>query len=133
MNPHSPFVASQADERCEYCRAPEKIFNEAFEVEHITPKKRGGSDALDNLALACSICNSYKGSFERGFDSETQTEIALFHPRRDVWDEHFEFQSVTGEIVGLTPTGRATVNRLRINDPRQTAARLLWIQLDLYP
>ena len=133
MNPLYPPVAHRAAYRCEYCRAPEVIFSDAFEVEHITPKGRGGSNLLENLALACSICNSYKGSFERGFDSETQTEIALFHPRHDIWDEHFQFQWESGEIAGLTPTGRATLNRLQINLSRHVTARLLWVKLDHYP
>jgi hypothetical protein len=133
MNPlHDP-VALRAKYRCEYCRAPEENFNFAFEVEHILPKARGGSDALDNLALGCSACNVYKGVFETGYDMETETETPLFHPRRDNWDEHFAFQRETGEIVGLTPTGRATVKRLQLNHPRQIRARLLWMQAGNYP
>jgi len=126
-------VARRAEGRCEYCRASEEAFNFAFEVEHIIPTARGGSDAMDNLALACNACNSYKGVFEVGYDAETQTEVALFHPRRDNWAEHFQFQFDSGEIGGLTPTGRATVNRLQINSQRQVSVRLLWVQLDLYP
>ena len=75
----------------------------------------------------------YKGSFERGFDSETQTEIALFHPRRDTRAEHFQFRFDSGEIIGLTLIGRATVHRLQLNSQRQVFVRLLWVQLDLYP
>jgi hypothetical protein len=133
MNPLHDTVALRAKGRCEYCRAPEDAFNTAFEVEHITPKKRSGSNAMENLALSCPPCNSYKGVFETGHDTETETETPLFHPRRDTWDDHFEFQFDTGEIIGLTPTGRATVNRLQINHPRQLRARLLWIQFGCYP
>lgn len=31
-------------------------------VEHIMPRSRGGSDELDNLTLACNLCNSRKGT-----------------------------------------------------------------------
>ena len=37
MNPNYPFVAERACHRCEYCHAPEAIFNFPFEVEHIVP------------------------------------------------------------------------------------------------
>ena len=47
-----PQVALRARLRCEYCRAPESVFNLEFEVEHIVPTARGGSDELSNLALA---------------------------------------------------------------------------------
>lgn len=30
-------------------------------VEHILPRRHGGSDELDNLALACGRCNHQKG------------------------------------------------------------------------
>ncbi len=38
MNPLYPFVAERAERRCEYCRAPEEVFNFAFEVEHLLPQ-----------------------------------------------------------------------------------------------
>ncbi len=33
----------------------------AVTVEHILPKNQGGTDALENLALACARCNHEKG------------------------------------------------------------------------
>jgi hypothetical protein len=37
----------------------------------------------------------------------------LFHPRRQVWTEHFQYDD--GRIVGATPTGRATSRLLGMN------------------
>ena len=37
MNPHYPEVALRAGHRCEYCYAPEAVFNLPLEVEHIVP------------------------------------------------------------------------------------------------
>jgi 5-methylcytosine-specific restriction endonuclease McrA len=31
-------------------------------IEHILPRHHGGTDALENLALACARCNNGKGS-----------------------------------------------------------------------
>ncbi len=63
MNPSYPLVAARARHACEYCRAPEIVFNLPFEVEHITPQSRGGKTTEDNLALSCRSCNLYKSDF----------------------------------------------------------------------
>ena len=39
-------------------------------VEHIVPRMHGGSDDLENLALACIDCNLHKGSNLTGIDPE---------------------------------------------------------------
>jgi len=39
MNRHYAGVAERAGHRCEYCHAPEAIFNLPFEVEHIGVRK----------------------------------------------------------------------------------------------
>lgn len=132
MNPRHPAVSRRARQRCEYCRAPEKISNSAFEVEHIEPVSRGGTDASSNLALSCPSCNGHKSAATTGWDDDTAAEVPLLNPRTDRWDEHFAFDVDTGTIHGLTPTGRATVTRLCMNDPLPLAARLLWVELGIY-
>lgn len=131
MNPFYPAVAERANYRCEYCHAPEEAFNFAFEVEHILPTARGGPNTLDNLALSCRACNSYKSTFEVGHDNETQAQSPLFHPRQDAWEENFQLHRESGELLGLTAKGRATIQRLQMNLPRQQAARLRWMQFGL--
>ena len=37
------------------------------------------------------------------------------HPRQDVWHEHFVWSKDSLFLVGLTPTGRATIEALRLN------------------
>jgi hypothetical protein len=133
VNPRYPAVAERAAYRCEYCHAPEIVFNFPFEVEHIVPQARDGSDEPENLALACRSCNLFKSDFETGQDEEGQAEVPLFHPRRDPWEQHFRMSVESAEILGITPAGRATVARLQMNRPRQIAARRRWIQLDLFP
>ncbi len=66
MNPHYSRVAERAGHRCEYCRAPEAIFNFAFEVEHIVPPSRGGTDDDSNRALSCRCCNVFKSDYLDG-------------------------------------------------------------------
>jgi hypothetical protein len=133
VNPLYPAVAERAAERCEYCHAPERVFNFAFEVEHILPRAAGGDDALDNLALACESCNLYKSDATSGWDEEEGRDVPLFHPRLDRWDEHFRFDPEAGELQGVTAVGRATVARLKVNSAFQLRARRHWAQLGLYP
>lgn len=133
MNARYLATAERAAYRCEYCHAPESVFNFPFEVEHILPQARGGADDRDNLALACRACNLFKSDFETGRDEESQAEVALFHPRRDTWEQHFAVDAENAALVGLTPIGRATIERLQMNRPRQVAARRRWIQLGVFP
>ena len=133
MNARYPAVAKRAGHRCEYCRAPEVIFNFAFEVEHVVPVSRQGADEESNLALACRACNLYKTAQLTGKDDTTQSELRLFHPREDRWDEHFAIDLDTCAIHGRTPIGRATVACLRMNPPMQVEARRQWLRLGLFP
>lgn len=133
MNPHYPLVARRAGHRCEYCHAPETVFNFPFEVEHIRPTSRGGMNEESNLCLACRACNLRKGDRFVAFDELSRQEVPLFHPRQQRWDEHFRVDVESGELQGITPTGRATVANLDLNHPLQLTARLHWIRLRLFP
>ena len=133
MNPNYPAVAARAGHRCEYCRAPEAIFNFPFEVEHIIPSAHGGTDEDVNIALACRACNVSKADALTGADEGSGADAPLFHPRRSAWADNFSVERESGLIVGLTPTGRATVARLQMNRPLQLAARLQWTRLGLFP
>ena|SRR5205085_9613879 len=128
-----PSVAARAGHRCEYCRAPEAVFNLPFEVEHIIPSSRQGTDDESNLALACRACNLHKRNYMTGPDHLTQSEVRSYDPRRDQWNEHFDPDLETGELYGLTPIGRATVTRLQMNTSVQLEARRKWMRLRLFP
>lgn len=133
MNPRYAQVAQRAFHRCEYCQAPEAVFNFPFEVEHIVPPGRGGAADDFNLALSCRACNLYKSTHIEAVDPRTQASVQLFHPRRQRWEEHFAVEGGSGALLGLTPSGRATVERLQMNRPVQLAARKQWMRLKLYP
>ncbi|PZU95893.1 MAG: HNH endonuclease [Leptolyngbya sp.] len=133
MNPKYALVAARAGHRCEYCCAPELVFNCQFEVEHIIPLAKGGSNQDDNLALACRSCNLRKGTSTTGVDAPTGNTVPIFNPRQANWSEHFQISETTGAIVGLTSMGRVTVERLELNSSLQLTARKVWIQLGLFP
>jgi len=133
MNPHYAQVALRAGHRCEYCHAPEAVFNFPLEVEHIVPVARGGDDTAANWALACRACNLYKAMHVNGSDPESHEMVRLFHPREDRWENHFQVVIESGEIVGRTSIGRATAARLGMNSAAQVAARRQWMRLGLFP
>ena len=133
VNPNYPLVARRAGHRCEYCRAPEAIFNMSFEIDHIKPTTKGGANKEVNWALACRACNGHKSNAEKAIDPLTLQRVPLFNPRQQVWKDHFEVERETFRIKGQTAIGRATVERLRMNARLQLAARAKWAQLNLFP
>lgn len=133
MNPRYPVIATRAGYRCEYCHAPQVISNSHFEVEHIHPASRGGGEHDDNLALACPSCNVFKAAALSAVDPASGELVVLFHPRLHVWAEHFEVNDTTLQIHGLTATGRATVECLRMNRDLSVLARGYWAMIGLFP
>lgn len=99
-------------------------------IEHIDPD---GGDQPDNLCLSCSNCNLSKAQAITALDPETGESVALFNPRQQVWQEHFEWIENGLRVQGLTPTGRATINRLKINMERIIIARKRWVQGGFHP
>lgn len=122
-------VAERAGHRCEYCHAPEALFNHRFPVDHIIPRVFGGSDDPENLALACHACNGHKYQKQMALDSIGKQLIRLFNPRQDKWEKHFLWNRTKTRIIGRTAIGRTTITALKLNIERQIEARILWQQL----
>ena len=114
-------VRRRAENRCEYCQFPQEYSELTHHVEHIVAKQHGGSDDAENLALACHRCNLQKGPNLAGIDPVSGELVPLFHPRRDEWNNHFRLLEV--HIEGVTPTRRATVKVLAMNDARRLELR----------
>ena len=106
-------VVRRAGNRCEYCQLSQIGQEATFHIDHIIPEAAGGKTDEDNLALACVSCSLRKEARETGFDTETSKHVALFHPRRDLWKEHFRWHGVTAE--GISDKGRATITVLKMN------------------
>lgn len=116
-------VTQRANHRCEYCHVSDRCQIGLFELDHIQPVSRGGPTSLENMAYACPHCNDHKWAFIDGTDPVTGESVRLFNPRIDLWDEHFIRLEATFEIHGRTPIGRATVQRLQLNNPVVVAVR----------
>jgi hypothetical protein len=102
-----------------------------FEIDHVIPRKHGGLTVEDNLALACFYCNRYKGPNIAGFDPQSRVMSRLFDPRRDAWEQHFQWHST--RITGITEIGRATVEVLRLNHPEMLLVRELLREEGVFP
>ena len=124
-------VIERALERCEYCRVHQDDRLFAHEIDHIYAEKHGGLTQSENLCLACGECNRYKSSDLCSLDLETGDVVALFHPRRNHWAEHFRI--LDGILEPLTATGRVTARILHFNDPDMVDRRRLLIEAGRYP
>jgi hypothetical protein len=108
-------VAQRARGACEYCKSQVRFAMQSFSIEHITPLDGGGSGDLENLAFACQGCNNHKYTKTEVRDPVTGVMVPLFHPRTQRWQDHFVWSSDFTRILGVTPTGRATVEALFLN------------------
>lgn len=126
-------VESRAHARCEYCQTQELVIGMPLEVEHIVPVIAGGETNEANLCLACPRCNRHKGTQTEAIDEMTEEKTLLFHPRRQYWREHFVWQEDGLMVAGLTPTGRATIHALQLNNRFILRSRQLWIAQGWHP
>ena len=125
-------VRQRAQGLCEYCQTSEVIVVEMV-IDHILPETSGGKTILENLCLSCISCNSYKRDFQFGVDPNTGESVGLFNPREEEWREHFTWSVDGSLVIGLTPIGRATVERLRMNREPIVQARRRWVLAGWHP
>jgi hypothetical protein len=120
-------IIERAQSRCEYCQSQMSYATQSFVFEHITPISRGGETMLDNLTLACGGCNGHKYNKVAVPDPIDGEMVSLYHPRQQQWSDHFGWNDDYTQVIGLTPTGRATVEALNLNRPGVVnIRRLLW-------
>jgi hypothetical protein len=120
-------VAARAAHRCEYCQIHESDDAFTFHVEHIIAVKHGGSNELNNLAYACQYGKFHKGPNLSGIDPLTGSITSLFHPRQQIWPDHFAAEKF--HVDRIIPTGRSTVRVLAMNDPDRVQLRSLLANL----
>lgn len=125
-------IRSRAGRRCEYCRFHEENLPFwPFHLDHIIAGQHAGPDDPANLAWACQRCNLFKGTNLSAIDPDSTQVVRLFHPRADRWEKHFTMER--HRIVGLTPTGRATVWLLQMNTAERVQLRAELTALGRWP
>lgn len=126
-------VAARFGFCCAYCRSQEAVLGMRFTVDHIVPEALGGGDDPDNLCLACWDCNLTKGTRIGAADPLTNDLVALYHPYRQKWRDHFVWRDTAVRVEGRTATGRATVHTLELNRAVLLYARRRWVEVGWHP
>lgn len=124
-------VGARAKGICEYCLIPQRFDALTFQVDHVIARKHHGTDDFENLALACFACNNHKGANIAGIDSTTGELTRLFHPRRDQWEDHFEWDEAV--LLGRTSVGRTTVDVLAVNLNHRIQLRKALLDEGVFP
>ena len=114
---------------CAYCGAKDT----PLQIEHVTPKTRGGSNRVSNLTLACAPCNQAKGALPvEIFLAKKPAELAkiklkLKAPLKDAaavnatrW-KLFNTLKKTGLPVSSGSGGQTKFNRSRLHIPKTHA------------
>jgi len=126
-------IRDHFDHCCAYCHTAERLTVVTFEIEHIWPMSAGGQSVFENLCLACPICNRHKADRTVAIDFTSGDEVELFHPQRDRWTDHFDWNEDFSEIVGRTARGRATIAALQMNRPQLIRIRRIWVAIAEHP
>jgi hypothetical protein len=83
--------------------------------------------------MACPACNGHKYIKTEWPDPLSGKTVRLFHPRKQNWEDHFAWSEDLLTIIGLTPTGRATIEALQMNQPKMRNLRWLLTLAQLHP
>ena len=138
MSPYIPIQLQRTfrqhfKNRCAYCQTSEALIATRFEMDHIQPRSTGGETCFENLCLACPHCNRHKSDRETFRDPESHQTVSLFHPQQQVWQKHFVWNEDSSVLLGLTASGRATLEVLEINRPALVHLRKLWRKFGEHP
>jgi len=101
--------------RCAYCGKTDC----AFELDHIVPRSRGGSNRVSNLCLACHACNQAKGDKTAAEWGHPEVEAQAKQALKDAAAVNatrfklVEALQVFGLPIGTWTGGRTRWNRAR--------------------
>lgn len=126
-------IREQARARCGYCLCSEVLIGMLLECEHLFPFALGGTTTEENLWLSCRRCNEAKREQTEARDPITSEVVALFNPREQRWEDHFQWNDDGTMIMGTSAIGRATVVALKLNDPVIVVTRRLWVSVGWWP
>ena len=104
---------------CAYCSATTL----PLQIEHITPRSRGGSDRVSNLTVACKACNTKKGTHTAAEFGHPQIQVRAKQPLKDAAAVNttrwalYERMQASGLPVEVGTGGRTKYNRGRLGLP----------------
>jgi 5-methylcytosine-specific restriction endonuclease McrA len=109
------YLLEKFGRRCVYCGKQEV----PFEIDHVRPKSRGGSDRVSNLVLSCHDCNQAKGNQTASEFGHPGVEKQARIPLKDasaVNATRFALVECLGQLglpIGTWSGGRTRWNRAR--------------------
>lgn len=114
------YLLEKFERKCCYCGKTDI----PLEIEHITPKSRGGSNRVSNLCLACRPCNQRKGNQTAAEFGHAGIQALAKKPLKDAaavnsvrWALWRLFDS-TGLPVEVGTGGRTKFNRTKQGYPK---------------
>jgi HNH endonuclease len=105
--PTRKLVRQRAKYLCEYCHSPEYLSPDRFTIDHIMPQSLGGSDELDNLALACHRCNERHYNFTTATDPKTQEQVPLFYSQSSYFNPSIRLNSRVLWVINVRSFAKA--------------------------
>jgi hypothetical protein len=79
------------------------------------------------------MCNGFKGAQTTGRDPFTNVHVPLFNPRTQKGADHFRWGADKLHILGESPTGRATVVAMQLNNSLAITVRTFWVAARWHP
>lgn len=100
--------------KCAYCGSSIDTAAHKGVIENFYPKSKYPqmSFQLDNLLLACQICDRSKAD---EFPVDDNDEPMLLNPRTDNYQEHIRLEKKTGLLNPITNKGKITIELLNLN------------------
>lgn len=126
-------IRQKANYLCEYCQTNERWQYVRFTFDHVLPLSKGGTNDIENFALACFHCNRRKSNNISAVDPVTGKEVQIFNPRTQRWSEHFEWSEDGSQVIGQTAVGRATIELLQFNRMRIQRIRRADVEAGRHP
>lgn len=114
------YLLEKFSRKCVYCGKKDV----PLEIEHITPKSRGGSNRISNLTLACHDCNQEKGTKTAKEFGHPEVQKLAKAPLKDAaavnatrWALYNRLQT-SGLPVEVGTGGRTKFNRTQQGYPK---------------
>ncbi len=82
------------------------------------------------ICLACRSCNGFKSNLTEYIDPLSGVFSPLFNPRKKKCADNFVWSADSTRVESITAVGRATIIRLRMNNPVIIVARKHWVISD---
>jgi len=114
------YLLEKFHHQCAYCGKADT----PFEIDHIVPKSRGGSNRVGNLALSCHDCNQAKGNRTADEWGHPEVQAQAKTPLKDAaavnatrWTI-YERLKRTGLPIEIGTGGRTKFNRVERHIPK---------------